>query len=189
MNNKLNMHTQTRSYTETHTYRALFGLEIWSSHKPRRRSTHRWVWVDSWHFYLRSRAFVLPPIAFFFLFFLVCRTRLALQADALTMSRLSYHLRCTEQSWTAFVSHASIIPLAGIHIHARVRTHSQSVTMATPTLDAHPHTHTHAHTHRHRRQMGQWTKMYMLFDLLPIEAIMLVSCSGTARHERVWTVN
>lgn len=37
--------------------------------------------------------------------------------------------------------------------------------------------------------MGQWSKMYMLlFDLLHIQAIMLVTCSGTARRERVRTV-
>lgn len=109
------------------------------------------------------------------LFFFVCLTCLASQADYVTS------LLSPPTYWT-IMNGACVTRIDHtISWNTHTRTHTQSVTMATPILDA--------HTHRHRRQMGQWTKMYMLFDLLPIEAIMLVSCRGTARHERVWTVN
>lgn len=65
-------------------------------------------------------------------------------------------------------------------INTDSHTYRQSVTMATPPPSI---------AHTHRKQMGQWFKMYMLFHLFHIQAIVLVSCSGRRRHERARNVN
>lgn len=168
MNNKLNMQT----LRHTHRWRLMHAeLRLgWIL-----KSQHTQVKVSEFLTFLPEIRSFCPSV----LFFAHC-TCLASQADALTMSRLFYHLWCTEQSPTELrnLCHTCID-----HVISRnTRTH---------LICYHGNTYPwyiNTHTHTHRRQKG--VSMYMLlFDLLFIHAIMLVSCRGTAGHEHLWTVN
>lgn len=149
---------RTHSGTLTDAHRALFGLEN-GAEAPQ----HAQVSVSAFLtcFLLpETRSFCPSPIFILYMFGIASRL---CENSLFTFDVPNNHEQRLCQ--TCNIDHT---------INRNTHAHTQSVTMATPTLDAHTH-----------KADGQWSKNVYLFDLLFIPAIMLVSCGGTDRHERV----